>query len=120
MGLSHRQDQQAGQLYFGLPEKKCESLSREMPTYSVHLAGSVEYGCSAWDPHQSNDIDKLERTQRRAARFITKDYKSGEPGSMTKMLVDIDLPTLESRRKENKTLLSIQNIKGASTGYTTI
>ena len=80
---------------------RCPEKCRRTAYISL-VRSTLEYGCSVWDPHQSNDIDKLERTQRRAARFITKDYKSREPGSMTKMLVDLDLPTLESRRKENR------------------
>ena len=29
-----------------------------------------------WDPYTTSDINKLERIQRRAARFITGDYKT--------------------------------------------
>ena len=47
----------------------------------------MEYGAIVWDPYTTSDINKLERIQRRAARFITGDYKSREEGSVTKMLV---------------------------------
>jgi hypothetical protein len=36
-------------------------------------------------------FDKLERIQRRAARFITGDYKSRKEGSVTKMLAELEL-----------------------------
>jgi hypothetical protein len=52
-----------------------------------------------WDPHLQQHIDILERTQRKAARFITRDYRSREPGSMTKMLANLELDPLVSRRK---------------------
>jgi len=44
----------------------------------------------------------LEQILRKAAPFITWDFKSREPGSMTKMLNNIQLPTLEVRRKKNR------------------
>jgi hypothetical protein len=56
----------------------------------------MEYGAIIWDPYNKNDINKLENLQRRGARFITKDYKSREEGSMTKMLRDLDLPLLQT------------------------
>ncbi len=30
----------------------------------------LEYASSAWDPHQQNKIQKLERIQSKAARFV--------------------------------------------------
>ena len=60
----------------------------------------LEYGSTIWDPYIQGDIDNLEKIQRKAARFITRDYKSKHPGSMTNMLIDLDLPILQQRRKE--------------------
>jgi hypothetical protein len=59
----------------------------------------MEYGAIIWDPYNKNDINKLENLQRRGARFITKDYKSRKEGRMTKMLRDLDLPLLQTRRQ---------------------
>ena len=39
-----------------------------------------------WDPYLKKDIDLMERTQRNAARFITGDYRSMIPGSVTRLL----------------------------------
>ena len=50
----------------------------------------MEYGAIVWDPYTTVDTNKLERIQRREARFITGDYKSRE-GSLTKMLVELEL-----------------------------
>jgi hypothetical protein len=36
--------------------------------------------------------------KHQVARFITGDYKTREPGCITKMLIDLELPTLEKRR----------------------
>ena len=40
--------------------------------------------------------------QRQAARFIQKDYRSREPGCVTRMLDELNLPTLESRRRNQR------------------
>ena len=55
---------------------------------------------SVWNPYLKKDINRFERVQHQAARFITKDYKSREKGCVTKMLNDLDIPSLEIRRKE--------------------
>jgi hypothetical protein len=51
----------------------------------------MPYGAIVWDPYTQVDINKLERIQRRAARFITGDYKSRKEGSVTKMLAELEL-----------------------------
>ena len=58
----------------------------------------MDYGGIIWDPYLKTDVDRLERIQHQAARFITCDYKTREPGCITKMLIDLELPTLEKRR----------------------
>ena len=34
----------------------------------------MEYAASVWDPYQLNDIQALEKVQRRAACWVMKDY----------------------------------------------
>merc|ERR1711923_367773 len=57
----------------------------------------LEYGAIIWDPYTQSDINRLERIQRQAARFISGDYQSRTPGSMSNTL---NLPILQQRRKE--------------------
>ena len=45
----------------------------------------LEYGSSVWDPHYEGLIDDLEKVQKRAARFVTRNYIY-EKGSMTDIL----------------------------------
>ena len=54
-----------------------------------------------WDPYYAPDIDKLERIQKQAARFITGNYKSREEGSITNMLKDLGIEPLKERRSFN-------------------
>ena len=66
------------------------------------MRSTLEYGATVWDPHQENNIYKLEKIQRRAARFIKNDYKTREPGTMTKMLKELELQSLSDRRKDKR------------------
>ena len=60
----------------------------------------LEYGAIIWEPYQKQDISKKERIQCNAVRFITRDYKSKTPGSVTSLLTKYDLPTLQERRED--------------------
>ena len=64
----------------------------------------LEYASAAWDPHQKFLQEKLEKVQNQAARFIASDY-SCDPGSMTKILVDLQLEPLKERRKNSRLIL---------------
>ncbi|KAK7095475.1 hypothetical protein V1264_006874 [Littorina saxatilis] len=70
--------------------------------YIALVRSTLEYAAVVWDPHLKQDIERLERVQHRAARFITKDYKSREPGFVTKMLKDLELTTLQERRRQHR------------------
>jgi hypothetical protein len=58
------------------------------------------------------EITKLESIQRRGARFITKDYQSREEGCMTKMLNELNLPTLQSRRQKQRLIFFYKVVEG--------
>jgi hypothetical protein len=62
----------------------------------------MEYGAIVWDPYTTSDINKLERIQRRAARFITGDYKTREEGSITKMVPAINSSESLVKRKPKR------------------
>ena len=36
---------------------------------------NLEYAAAAWGPYRAKDIQQLERVQRRAVRFVKKDYR---------------------------------------------
>ena len=57
----------------------------------------MDYGGIIWALYLQTDVDRLERIHQ-AARFITGDYKLRESGCITKMLIYLELPTLEKRR----------------------
>ena len=72
----------------------------------------MEYGAIVRVPYTTVDTNKLERIQRRAARFITGDYKSREEGSVAKMLVELELESLQSRRTSQRLILLYKVVEG--------
>jgi hypothetical protein len=57
---------------------------------------NLEYCASIWNPHHKQSIQKLEMTQRRAARYTTNIYTT--TSSVNEMLQQLKWETLESRR----------------------
>jgi hypothetical protein len=60
----------------------------------------LEYASPIWDPYHKTLKDKLEKVQRRAARFVKNDY--ARTSSVTSMLQDLDWETLEDRRTKSR------------------
>ena len=76
------------------------------------VRSKLEYGSIIWDPYNQSDIDRLERIQRSAARFITRDYRSRQEGCVSKMLQELDLPTLQERRRQQRLTFLYKVVKG--------
>ena len=68
--------------------------------YFTYVRSKLEYACSVWDPHLKEDINNIEKIQRRAARFVTNsyDYKI----NCNKLLHDLNWTPLSERRAQYK------------------
>lgn len=66
----------------------------------------LEYACCVWDPRQKTLIDKIERLQNRAARFVLGRYRRGE--SCTQMKSELEWEALSSRRRKLRLKLLFQ------------
>ena len=60
----------------------------------------MKYASSVWDPHQKNDIQAIEKVQRRAARWVMSDY--GRYSSVSSLLESLNWPTLKSRQRVSR------------------
>ena len=72
--------------------------STKLMAYRSRVRPLCEYSSSVWDPYTKKNTHLLESVQKRAARFITNDYKSRTPGCATQMVKDIELNSLANRR----------------------
>ena len=57
----------------------------------------MEYAASVWDPYHLNDIQALEKVQRRAARWVMNDYSWYS--SVSAILHSLNWPSLQLRRR---------------------
>ena len=92
----------------------CRCLLNSKRTAYIALVRAVlEYGAIVLDPYHRGDIDKLEKIQHRAARFVIGDYRSRHPGSVTTMITNLNLDTLEHRRRDQRLTFIYRTIKGS-------
>ena len=64
--------------------------------YTALVRPTMEYASSCWDPYEQTHIDKLERIQNRAARFIKSNYNWRY--SVSTLKSELELETLQRRR----------------------
>jgi hypothetical protein len=65
--------------------------------YFALVRSKLEYAATAWDPFRLVQIDKLERVQRRAARFVMNEYDTTY--SVSEMLNKLNWDSLSARRQ---------------------
>ena len=77
--------------------------------YTTLVRPRLEYATCAWDPYKITQINKLERVQRKAARFCLGNYERGS--SVNQMLKELQWEPLETRRVKSRLsmLYKIQN-----------
>jgi len=63
----------------------------------------LEYASPTWDPYLQRDIDSLERIQRKAARFTTRDFH--HRSSVTAMMHNLQWEPLAERRTKARVIL---------------
>ena len=69
--------------------------------FNTFVRPTLEYGCSVWDPHLENQIESLEKIQKRAARFVTGNYALIE-GNTKKNMNSLNWPPLSERRARTR------------------
>ena len=86
--------------------KGCPEKLKQTAYFSL-LHSFMEYGATVWDPYQKYNRDKIERVQRRAARFVTSRYS--RYSSVSDVL---GWMPLSQRRQEARLILFYKIING--------
>ena len=82
--------------------KGCTEKLKQTAYFSL-IYSFMEYGATVWDPYQKYNSDKIERVQRRAARFVKSGYS--RYSSVSDMLDVLGWPPLSQRRQEARLIL---------------
>ena len=82
--------------------KGCPKKLRDTAFISL-IRPALEYSCSVWHPHKKSNKDKIEKVQRRAARFVSNNFR--RRASVSEMLHDLGWQSLDSRRQDQHLVL---------------
>ena len=67
--------------------------------YLTLVRSGLEYASVVWDPFLQRGIDRLEKIHRRAARFVTNNYRRECELTSTQLIDSLDWDSLQERRK---------------------
>ena len=89
--------------------KGCPKKLRDTAYISL-IRPALEYSCSVWHPHKKSNKDKIEKVQRRAARFVSNNFR--RKASVSEMLHNLGWQSLDSRRQDQRLVLFYKIING--------
>ena len=89
--------------------KGCPKELRDTAYISL-IRPALEYSCSVWHPHKKSNKDKIEIVQRRAARFVSNNFR--RKASVSEMLHDLGWQSLDGRRQDQRLVLFYKIING--------
>ena len=81
--------------------RQCPRSTRAL-AYTTLVRPKLEYCASVWDPHKVDDINRLERVNRRAARVVYNKSMRQQDVSPTAIINDLGWTPLSERRKRHR------------------
>ena len=85
----------------------CSFLHRNLRKCSVETKDmayrSLEYSSPVWDSATKSESDKIEKVQRKEARFVCNDYR--RTSSVSSMITSLEWPNPQQRRKCAKVIM---------------
>ena len=96
----------------GLVKRNVVTKNKDIKTmaYNSLVRPQVKYASVVWSPYTKHNINKIEKVQRRAARWVTNDYCSY--CSVTDMLSNLGWRSLENRRTDTRLAMFYKIIYG--------
>jgi hypothetical protein len=94
-----------GNKSLGFLERNLKVANTEINSraYQALVRPKLEYSCSVWDLHTKDQQQKLEKVQRREARYVQNNYDY--TSSTTAMINTLQWPTLAERRLKTRLVL---------------
>lgn len=89
---------------------KISSPKLKAQAYQTLVRPIVEYASTVWDPHHQTQIDKIEKIQRRAARYVNNRYHN--TSSVTEMLNNLQWRSLQLRRVDARLCMLYKIVHG--------
>ena len=81
---------------------RCCPISTRALAYKTLSRPQMEYSASVWDPYKREDINTLEKVNRRAARVVFRKSFRQQGVSPTSLLQRLGWDTLEKRRQDQR------------------
>lgn len=78
--------------------------------YTSLVRPHLEFASAAWDPYTQADSHKMDKVQRRAARFVNRDYR--HTSSATQMMSKLGWEALADRRRTTRLSLFYKGLHG--------
>ena len=79
-------------------------------TYESRIRPILEYSGVVWDPHNAQDVNKLEMAQHRYARYTSRDY--GRTSSVSAILKTLGWEPLAERRAKARITMMYRIVHG--------